>query len=349
MQDQIDNPEIKTDEQEARFLEAAALVDAGRDIPADLVPSTTPEAVTEKKAEPEKLENQPEKKDERPRDAQGRFTKTEEGADIPEAERKPAEEPKKEVPKVTASEYEAKKQEKAQKDQQRLDKTWENVNRQKEELAAREKMLAQQEQAARQQAQRPQQVQKQREFTSRELWAAAQDFKARAKEALEASNFDGFNENTALAEQAEQHARQFYQIETREAQQAQTEHYNQLWSGHMQKAIEADPDLTKPDAPLAKEMLSLLETHGPVFWMIPDGFPKAVEIAKLRLEAGSASELRDANKKLQIEVDRLNEQLGLGGGGVTVQPAKKKFEELSSEEQEKSLLAAATAIDEGRT
>jgi hypothetical protein len=131
MQDQIEHPVIKTDEQEAKFLEAAALVDAGRDIPADLVPSAAPEAVTEKKEEPVKSEEQSGKKDERPRDAQGRFTKTESGEDIPEAERKPAEQPKKEEPKPGTSEYEAKKQERAQKDQQpserRISRTRESV------------------------------------------------------------------------------------------------------------------------------------------------------------------------------------------------------------------------------
>jgi hypothetical protein len=350
MSDQIENPVIKTDEQEQKFLEAAALADAGRDIPADLVPGVKTEAAPEKKDEPIEQSGpiEAEKKDERPRDALGRFTKTEEGEDIPEAERKPAEPPKKEEPKPGTSEYEAKKQERAQKEQQRLEKTWENVNRQKDELVAREKALAQQQQSMQQQAQRPQ-ANQQREFSSRDLWAAAQDFKTRAKKALEESNFDEFNENNALAEQAEQHARQFYQIEAREAQQAQVEQYNQVWSGHMQKAIEADPDLVKQDSPLAKEMHALLERHGQVFWMIPDGFPKGVEIAKLRLKAGSADKLDEANKKLQTEVNRLNEQLSLGGGGVTTQPARKKFEEMSAGEQEKSLLAAATAVDEGRT
>jgi hypothetical protein len=347
MSEQIDNPVIKTDEQEQKFLEAAALADAGRDIPADLVPGVKTEVVPEKKDEPTEQPGtvEAEKKDGRPRDALGRFTKTEDGKDIPEAERKPADQPAE--PKSGISEYETKKQERAQKEQQRLEKTWENVNRQKDELAAREKALAQQQQSMQQQAQRPK-PQQQREFSSRDLWAAAQDFKTRAKKALEESNFDEFNENNALAEQAEQHARQFYQIEAREAQQAQVEQYNHVWSGHMQKAIEADPDLVKPDSPLAKEMHALLETHGQVFWMIPDGFPKAVEIAKLRLEAGSASELRTANAKLQKEVDRLNEQMSLSGGGLTQHPAKKKFEEMSAGEQEKSLLAAATAVDEGR-
>lgn len=353
MDTELENPVI-TDESEAKFLEAAALADAGQDIPANLVPGAEAESPTapEKKEDvpseeqqPDNSVTDPEKKDDRPRDELGRFTKKLDGTDIPEAERQPAEQ----KPAAQPSEFEAKRQEKKKQEEERLEKTWENVNRRKDELAERERALQQQEQTLRQQMQQPRQVQEQqREFTSRDLFTAAQDFKARAKKALEEADYDAFNENTALAEAAEQHAQQFYQVEAREAQQTQLHQYGQVWNGHMQKAIESDPDLVKADTPLAKAMHSLLETHGQVFWMIPDGFAKAVEIAKLRLEAGSASELRAANQKLQAEVERLNGLTSIGGSGPTSQPAPKKFEDMSEEEQNAQLLRAAAAVDESR-
>lgn len=282
-------------------------------------------------------------KPEHPRDALGRFTKTETGEDIPEAERKPAE-----SEKPAVSEYEAKKQERAKKEAERLDKTWQNVDLRKQQLEQREREIAQREQALLQR-QQPQPQRPMTEdgeiITSRGLINAAKDFRARAKKALEESDYDAFNENTALAEQAEQHAQQFYQVEAREAQQAQVQQYGQVWNGHMQEAIKAEPDLIKADSPLAKQMASLLETHGQLFWMIPDGFPKAVEIAKLRLEAGSASELRTKLTEAQKEVERLTKATTPLGAGPTQPIQQRKLDDLPIDEQMKELERMAAQAD----
>jgi hypothetical protein len=162
---------------------------------------------------------------------------------------------------------------------------------------------------------------------------------------LQASDFDAFNENNALAEQAEQHARQFYQVEVKEAQQAQLQQYNQVWSGHMQEAIKADPDLVKPDSPIAKAVHSLLETHGQVFWMIPDGFKKVVAVAKMQIEAGSASELREKLTKAEKEVARLTKATTPLGGGPTETIQPKKLDDLPIDEQMKELERMAVQAD----
>jgi hypothetical protein len=281
-------------------------------------------------------------KPERPRDALGRFTKTEDGKDIPESERQPAEKPADQQ----TSDYEAKRQEKARKEAERLDKTWQNVDLRKQELERREREIAQREQAV---LQRPQQQRLTTEdgepITSRSLFNAANDFRKRAKKALADGDFDAANENIGLAEEAEQHAQQFYQVEAKEAQQAQIQQYSQVWNGHMQKAIEADADLIKPDSPLAKQMQSLLETHGQVFWMIPDGFPKAVEIAKLRLEAGSASELRTKLTEAEKEVERLTKATTPLGAGPPPQIQHKNFDSLTIDEQMAELERRAAQAD----
>jgi hypothetical protein len=277
-------------------------------------------------------------KPERPRDELGRFTKTEAGDDIPEAERQPVEKP------AEPSEYEAKRQEKARKEAERLEKTWQNVDLRKQELERREREIAEREQALLQR-QQPQVQPQQRDFSSRELFHAAQDFRARAETLFEEGDIEGAKENARLAKQAEEHAQQFYQVEAREAQQAQVQQYNQVWSGNMQKAIEAEPDLIKADSPLAKALHSLLETHGEVFWMIPDGFPKAVEIAKLRLEAGSASELRDKLTKAEKEVARLTKATTPLGAGPTPQIQHKKLDDLPIDEQLNELERMAERAD----
>jgi hypothetical protein len=288
---------------------------------------------------PDNSETGPDKaKTERPRDELGRFTKTETGEDIPEAERQPAEEEK-----PQPSDYEAKRQEKARKEAERLDKTWQNVDLRKQELEQRERELAQREQAVLQR-QQPQ-VQQQRQYSSRDLFEAAQDFKSRAKKALQDGDYDAFNEQIGLAEQAEQSAQQFYQVEAQEAQQAQVEQYRQLWNGHMEQAIKADPDLIKPDSSLAKEMQSLLQVHGETFWMIPDGFPKAVELAKLRLEAGSASELRGKLTKAEKEVERLTKATTPLRAGPTQPIQHRKLDDLPIDEQMNELERMAAQAD----
>lgn len=352
METVIENPVIKTDEQEAKFLEAAGLADAGRDIPADLLPGSTPEAKEEPEKvedgkQPDKTEPDPDKAKERPRDALGRFTKTEAGEDIPEDERKPVEAPV-QPQTATPSEYEAKKAEKKAKEQERLDKTWENVNRQKEELERRRQELDQERQRITQQQQQPRPPQ-QRQFSSQELVQASRDFKARAKEALKEGNYDAFNENEALAEQAIVHAQQFYQVEQQEAQQAQQQQYQSLWVSKMAEAAKDEPDLMNPQSPLSQAMQKLLQEHGSFLYGNPDGFRYGLEFVKKQMEAGTVAELKEANKTLKAENERLTGLTAIGGSGPTTPPAKKKFEDMSPEEQEQRLMAGAQAHDEGRT
>ncbi len=337
MDTSLNNPVIPDD---FDFSAAADQADHGDDITVD---QTKPEVAApepQAEAEPEQPEATPDKAKERPRDAQGRFTKTENGEDIPEAERAPVEA----AEKPAASEYEVKKQEKAKKEQERLEKTWENVNRRKEELEARERALAQAQQQRQQQAQQPQQK---RQFSSQELFTAHQDFKGRAKEALKNGDYDAFNENEALAEQSLQHAQQFYQVEQQEAQQAQFNKWNDSWRANAQKIIEADPEIANTESPLGKAITSLMQTHGNLAFMVQDGFAKIVDMAKMRLEATTAGEMREANKKLQSELDRLNGLTSISGSGPSSQPAKKSFNNMTDSEQDAWLRTHAAAIDAG--
>src|SRR5438270_383206 len=101
MPETLDNPVIKPDSnEEAELLALSQSADAERGIgeesdSAETQSSDTraeqPELNATADGKPDNSEADPEKKDERPRDELGRFTKTEKGEDIPEAERKPAE------------------------------------------------------------------------------------------------------------------------------------------------------------------------------------------------------------------------------------------------------------------
>jgi hypothetical protein len=299
---------------------------------------TTPES----EINPDNSETDPEKPKERPRDALGRFTKTEAGEDIPEDKRQPAEQEK---PAQTVSDYEQKKADRKQKEQDRLDKTWENVNRQKEELERRRQELDQAQQRIAQQQQtkaRPAQV---RDITSRQLFQAHQDFKARAKEALKDGDYDAYNQNDALAEQSLQHAQQFYQVEQQEAQQEQQQQYQALWVSKMTEAAKDEPDLINPQSALSQAMQKLLQEHGAFLYGNPDGFKYGLEFVKKQMAAESVSELRDKLTKAEAEVQRLTKATTPLGAGPTTPIQPRKLDDMSTDEQIRELERMAARAD----
>jgi hypothetical protein len=341
------NPVIKSedlpedfDAADAALREAANKVDHGEDIPTELA---------------EKIGVKTEDKPERPRDELGRFTKTEAGEDIPEAERKLDENAPTEAVKAPVesqeSEYAAKQREKKQREEERKARSWENLNREKEELAARRQELEQREQQFRQ-PQQQRQAPQPREYSSQQLWQAGEDFKTASREAFkrysetgDETALDEFNKNDQLAEQAFANASEFYAVEQQEAQQLAKEQHNQGWVANMEAEIKAMPDLAKPDAPIAVELLNLLKTHGAVFQMLPDGFKQAREIAQLRLDAKEAPTLREQLKKAQEEVTRLNGLTSPTPGGIAGPPAKKTLENMSEAEADAFIRRAAQEFD----
>lgn len=336
------------DASDQSFLDAARLADQGRDIPADLIKS---DAATEPKpaapdvtANEAAVEAEP-KPDTRPRDPiTGKFIEKDKVETTPEATVEAA------TASQTApeSEYAAKQREKKEKETARLEKTWESVNQRKEELERRQAELDAREAEMRQ----PRQEQRQKartddgqEITSRMLASAAKDFKTRAKQALEAGDYDVFNEQNALADKTLEHAQQFYRIEQQEAQQTAFQQHGQVWEGHIHAAFKAEPDLAKADSRLSKEVSAVLEQIGKELWMFPDGFNKAVDLAKLRISAADYPDLLEANKRLKAENDRLNGLTTPTIGSVTTPPAKKSLDSMSTEESDAYFLREAAKID----
>ena len=241
------------------------------------------------------------------------------------------------------SEYAAKVREKKEKEQVRLDKTWENVNRQKEEIEQRRQELERREQ----EFVRPQVQSQQRQFSSKQLFDASQEFKVTAKKALENGDYDTFNQQSDLAEKAFENAAQFYELEQKEASDMAQRRHTLTWEQNIKEAFKADPELADPNSALSKEVQSILEVQGKKLWVYPDGFNDAVAIAKMRMDAGSVSGLKETLKKLKAENDRLNGLTGITGGGVTSAPHKKKFEDLSVEEMANQLKHLADQADGG--
>lgn len=339
---ELPNPVVKGTELDAldqNLLKAAEMADSGQDL--------TPELAKDIGLAPETATDTTEKKDDRARDPiTGKFIAT--GTETAQTEEKPAGEAVAQPETVLPSEYEAKKAEKAKKDQERLDKTWENVNLRKEELERREKELTQRAQ----QVQRPQVQPQKRQYSSIQLYEASQDFRSRAKQELKLyqetgddRHLDEFNKQDQLADEAFKSSGQFYQIEQKENQEIQSAKYKETWESHCSKAFETDPDLVDPKSDLAVAVNALLETHGKVFWSIPDGFRQAVEIAKTRIKASGYDDAIEANKKLKAENDRLTALSTPTKGSPTGAPTGKAYDKMSKSEQDAYLMAAAAAED----
>lgn len=347
----LENPVIRTedlptdfDADDAKFREAAALADSGQDIPAELVGVTGEEKASETTATTAT---------ERPRDALGRFTKTETGEDIPEADRKPVDE---KAPDATAtpalSEFEQKKQEKAAKEEERKARSWENLNREKEELAQRRREFDERQRQI-SQPQQQRQEQQLREYSSQQLLQAHEDFKRTAREAFKRyqetgneADLDAFNQNDQWAEQAFQNAGQFYQLEQQEAQHAQLEKWNQTWNSKLSEAFKKEPDLAKPDSQLSQRVQNILKQYGQVLYGIEDGFQVGVNIAKLELDAAEAPTLREKLKALEAAKAEQDKLLSPTPGGVTnTAPVKKTLDTMSETELDSYFRRAAMEVD----
>jgi hypothetical protein len=354
---QVDLTSDPNDADEQAFKDAIAQIERGErdaDAPIEL-PSEKAEAkgkeekptqetveqVTDETKKPDNSEPEPEKATER--DAKGRFVK--------KGEAKPEEVKELSEGKPAQSEYEQKKAEKKAKEEARLEKTWQNANLVKEqneqrraELEAYEQQIAQQWEAVQKQAQRNNGDRP----NSKQVFDAAREFYLRAQKSAREGDIEKFEENLKTSEQLSAKAQQFRQAEWQEQQQFQKQQLAAQWQAEAAQVGQANPDLLNPESDLYKEVDSIFNDQklAPIFNVLP--YSMAVDLAKLRIESASASELRDKNTKLEAENKELNRKLGLSGGAPAGAPApKKSFDNMSDDEMEKHLLAQSAKLDRG--
>jgi hypothetical protein len=284
----------------------------------------------EEQKQPDNSETDPEKKAERPRDELGRFTKTEDGKDIPENERKAPEPEKPETP------YSKAQAERKQKEKERQDRSWEALNAEKDQVrqyAEQLKREAADLQRAREQRTTPAPGSNQQpKYTSADLLEAAGEFENLAEKAFETGDPEEFKKQLGLARTARQQAGQLQQLEQQAQAQTQQQQFQTVYAQVMDQTIKAEPDLLKPDSELSKGVAQLLKEE-PVFSHIPDGFRKAVQVDKWRRDAGLVSELREKLTKAEAEVQRLTKATTPLGAGPTTPIQPKKLESLPLDEQ----------------
>ena len=367
MTETLQNPVLRDGMDESAFLEAAQKADRGEDF---RLPSadnsetraTDTTAAEDTSANPDttlETDRPAEQKPDRPRDAQGRFTTREDGTDIPESERKPADQT--DTPDAQAeakgreSEYQKKAKERealGEPSQIEKAKRLEREAKQYREDAIRYQRELE---AYRQQQAQPQhQRNGHPQFTSQDFADYADECARKADEARKAGDYD---EADKLASEAVKATRVSLQAVERERNATQ-----QDWQQQMHQHISYDVDqvrqryseLADPKSPLTGKMNEVFAQFGPIADQIPltqlpngqygAGITLLAELAKARLEASAASGLEEENKKLKARLEEAEKRTALGRGGASSQIASPSPESMSDAE----FLRAAEAADAGR-
>ncbi len=365
----LENPVIKDDLEP--FLEAAAAADRGLDFKMPSANESEPRTPDTTEAEQtSNTDTTPEKvTDERPRDELGRFTKTVEGADIPEAERTPAEAG--DVGKTdgkpgdtTDSAKPDSPYERARKDQERLNRNRQEFEaekaRERETIAQERQRLAAERQELEQQRQ-PQQRNGDKPITAEQYSAFIRKCREKATEAREIGEDDEADEHLDLALRAMPKMEEAYKREQTEFYQTELRAATDAWNRDMFERIRQEPALNERDAngqfssPIAKETFNVMGAYPGVFEAIPPvrlpdgrimgGFSFAAEVAKLRLKAGATSVLEQTVKQQKAEIDRLNGLTSMSDGGPTPSITPRSVESMTPEQQDEYFITQARRAD----
>jgi hypothetical protein len=226
---------------------------------------------------------------------------------------------------------EQKKPSRYEKAKGRLEKEWEDVRAEKARLKA-EREAIEQAKAQREASQPGSETPKtgNRRFS-------ADDYREAAKSYREEGRDD-------LAKLAETKATEVETEERKEIEQKTQTELKSAWDKNLLEEVEANPDLKDSNSSLYKAVSEMLQNHA-ILRNYPAGIKDAVGIAKIRLQAETASDL----KKKVAEYERELAQLRKATTPASSQPSgpakTKSFSELSLDEQERELMRMAGEVD----
>jgi len=227
-----------------------------------------------------------------------------------------------------------KKQSKYAKNQARLNKTWADVNADKEQLKEATAQL--QKQAEELEIQRQQLA----------AQSGYRDDKGFTAEDYEDAAVRLDNEgDTGLAEDAREKARELKAA----SEQAKIDSFkaerDKAWEAKRQELMKNNPDLTDNSKPITKKAMSLLQQF-PSLTSGPDGLELSVQMAKLALESDNSKESAAKFNELQQKYNKLEKKTSVQGGFTAEKlDGARSFEDMSDAEQEKYLLRAAMELD----
>lgn len=253
-----------------------------------------------------------------------------------EPEPEPEEVVAQEEPSVGAegelTEGEAPKATKADKDSARLDKTWKQVNEEKDRIKAdKEALEEERRELDRQKANRT------NEFKDSEGYTA-DDYRRTAKAWEQDGEYD-------RAEWAKKQA-DVVEKEAKDAQaNAEQEKFREEFQRNFDKAAEDNPDLNTRTSDLHKEVMQLMQDK-PFLSSYPGGIIDAVEVVKMRGASREADELKARLSEAEKEIEEYKGKLSIGGSPPTDRLAGAKgFDDMSRTEREKALESIAEDFD----
>jgi len=219
-----------------------------------------------------------------------------------------------------------------EKAKSRLEKEWEDVRAEKARIKAeREQIEAER---ARKTSETPQGETK---SSSRKF--SAEDYREAAKSYRDEGRDD-------LAKLAEQKAGDIEVEERKEIEQKTQTELKSAWDKNLLDEVEANPELKDSSSTLYKAVSEMLQNHA-ILRNYPAGIKDAVGIAKVKLQAESASDLSKKVAEYEKELSQLRKATTPASGQPKGPAKTKAFHELTLEEQERELMKMASEVDRG--
>ena len=233
-----------------------------------------------------------------------------------------------EIKSESASEKKPTRYEKAKS---RLEKEWEDVRAEK----ARIKTEREQIEAAKVQRQTSETTQGETKQSSRKF--SAEDYREAAKSYRDEGRDD-------LAKLAETKASDIEVEDRKEIEQKTQAELKSSWDKNLLEEVEANPDLKDSNSTLYKAVSEMLQNHA-ILRNYPAGIKDAVGIAKVKLQAETASDLKKKVAEYESELAQLRKATTPASGQPTGPAKTKAFHELTLDEQERELMKMASEAD----
>jgi hypothetical protein len=226
---------------------------------------------------------------------------------------------------------EQKKPTRYEKAKSRLEKEWDDVREEKARLKS-ERESIEQAKAQRETSQSGSEAQKtgNRRFS-------AEDYREAAKSYRDEGRDD-------LAKLAEQKSTEIESEDRKEFEQKTQAELKSAWDKNLLEEVDSNPDLKDSKSQLYKAVSEMLQNHA-ILRNYPAGIKDAVGIAKVKLQAETASELKKKVAEYESELAQLRKATTPGSGQPTGPAKTKAFHELSLDEQERELMKMAGEVD----
>ena len=219
-----------------------------------------------------------------------------------------------------------------EKAKSRLEKEWEDVR------AEKARIKAEREQIEADKARKTSDS-NQGETKSSSRKFSAEDYREAAKSYRDEGRDD-------LAKLAEQKAGDIEVEDRKEIEQKTQTELKSAWDKNLLDEVEANPELKDSTSTLYKAVSEMLQNHA-ILRNYPAGIKDAVGIAKVKLQAESASDLSKKVAEYEKELSQLRKATTPASGQPKGPAKTKAFHELTLDEQERELMKMASEVDRG--